>query len=385
MSTTHLLHCPKHRKPLPCAHCALVVAVSAPAVRPPILENINDIRNSIFGPTAVVTQQARPKKPEPVPPYRELIGLSHDALLGLFDKPIYVPGYKNVTTPKDKLEDKSELEKAAEALKERIKEVEALAKTRMVHWWKIHRPDEPRPDKNAFAVLKREDAAEIKKLKGELGEIREKLKNWDVREYSTRKIFTEIEIAFGEKFCITHREVEEEHGYFTVAVKNRGGDIAHVEMVGSVENPIGPEYTIDEYRKLLSLELGIGGTSEGWRCWENRVILQAIASGLVKPPADIVERYPALGGWMDRSVEDPDHELEENQLRMTGGASMGVGITIYSRGWRQNKHGRQLRQLESFDSTGQARGGTKGSADDCGGSDSYERFFSDDLESYDPR
>ena len=124
------------------------------------------------------------------------------------------------------------------------------------------------------------------------------------------------------------------------------------ELMVRGEKQIGDDYTIEGYRKVLQLDddaltyLTEGMTWDGWREWENKVILQAIKIGLIRPDQDLIGIYPGLGKYVSSyDAHDIDHSAEDKLALKTGGGQYG---TIYSAGVHVGRHRNYARKLEDF-------------------------------------
>jgi hypothetical protein len=110
---------------------------------------------------------------------------------------------------------------------------------------------------------------------------------------------------------------------------------------------------------------------QGWKQFENEIVLQAIGWGLIRPSKPLLKAHPSLGQYLNGIPVDDESEQDdpENALILkTGGAQ--VGGSIYSGGHRNMRQ----RPLESFDKRKPPRG--PGEPLEYGG-DRPDNFYSD--------
>jgi len=341
------------------------------------------------------------EKPKPLLVYRTILGLTRQNIADLFNAPVTAEVRVRL------LREKTAVEQLAAELTTRIQEVEARLVTRSAAWQKRHRNDDrlSRADRER---LKREDNAELKRLQSERGEYYQRLQHWgrDDRDYDGFRVEFR-DMLFEQKHPdIIYSETELVPGWTTLTeerrVRNASGGYDLVDrpflVCGAIRTTMNTRYSIENYRKLLSLGgdaltvLEDGMSWQDWDKWENGVILIAIAEGLFRHiDSEVLLRHPVLKkasiAWC--SEEEQDHEEETRQILHTGGASLGVGVSIYGKGWSYSKRSGQWtmkglsRFGSSFDADPSLRGRPGGSfhPNSAGG---VERS-SDDIESYDSR
>jgi len=418
--SAHLRNCPKHRRPLPCSHCAMVqtaapvvaepiaVPVAAPPERQLASQVYREKRDATTGAVIDVAADYKSEmglaqahkffgiKPKPekkfepaqkpmIESYRVLLGLDHAAVADVFDRPV---GNKIVTVTEMVLMDRQLVEQQKKNLQAEIAELKKLIDSRSVHMQKLHRPDDilPKADRER---LKREERAELSKKDSELRVLHVRLFHWekDPRNYVQSTAKKTVELLFGEAYPITHVDKTVEHGWYEAYEVGKRGGVTEFDICGALEVPVGGVYDVEGYRKLITLDAGaleqMSGDKNwrGWMIWENKVIEQAIRCGFFNPPEDIVKLHTGLNVWIPPDhPDDDDHEHERNLISKTG-SGLGVGTRIYSRGWQVGKHGNRQRPLESFDETARGRGVEKMSS---GEPDSFEPDANDDTDSYEP-
>lgn len=334
-------------------------------------------------------------KPKPPICYRDVLVLSRQDVVDLFDRPVTA----KVKVPI--LGDPSAVEQEIVNLKVKIKEAQELLVTRSAAWQKRNRPDDVLP-KNDRERLKREGQREFAELQTKVRELQARLRTWGTnKEDYVGKREEWIGMTFAEKHGanIILSEATPVYGWvpFTAEkkVRNINGGFDVVDVVqfdaGGLQREVDSRYNIENYKKLMSLgeaalEITANGmTWENWTRWENAAILVAITEGLVQPDMELVSRHPKLNRWeIVREVDEDDHEAERKIILKTGGGALG-GATIYSRGWRYGKRtGWTQRALESFDATGRVREKNSGGDYHDAGAANLRDHSNDDNESYVP-
>ena len=286
--------------------------------------------------------------PKPITSYRELLVMPRFEVADLFDAFVGV-------TNKDQqvLMERALVEAEASARKAEIEELKALLVTRSAQWQKLHRSDD-KLDKNARERLKREETITLRQKEVEWRTLRSRLLHWetDPRNYHTKSVL--VPVTFGEAFDITHQTIERDVEWVPDELRTPKDGVAYyTELMLMVERQIGDDYTVEGYRKVLQLDddallyLTEGMTWDGWREWENKVIIQAIVIGLIRPDKDLIEMYPGLGRYIPPDdPHDIDHSMEDKLALKTGGAQYGA--TIYSAGVHVGRHKNYARKLQDF-------------------------------------
>ena len=294
--------------------------------------------------------------------YRELLLLERDDIAAIFD---CVIEYRRPEKPS---------EEAIQRLQNEITELDALISTRSAAWQKRHRPNDPLGT-NDRTRLRREETKLRDKKKIELRELRAHMKRWQE--------IPPIPITFGEKYHITHRCVfSTDVDFFPDKLRTPAGqDPYYTEVLAHVETPVGDVYDINGYLKMLRLDgwallqqVEGGMTWRGWEEWENKVILQAITSGLIKPNLNLIEDYPGLGVYQPPLDPIEADETENTLIIKTGGAE--INGRIHGAGYRGESNNTR-RTLSDFNNTTQIKS--------PGGPDSpHVPDVGDDAESYAP-
>jgi len=301
--------------------------------------------------------------------YRELLLLERDHIAAIFD---CVIEYCRPVKPPEESWEKTYT--YIQRLQNEIAELDALILTRSAVWQKRHRPDDPL-ETNDRTRLRREETKLRDKKKIELRELRAHMKRWQETPL--------IPITFGEKYPITHRCVfSTDVDFFPDKLRTPAGqDPYYTEILGHIETPVGDVYDINGYLKMLRLDgwtlsqqVEGGMTWRGWEEWENKVILQAITSGLIKPNLNLIEDYPGLGVYQPPLDPIEADETENTLIIKTGGAE--INGRIRGAGYWGKNNNRQ-RKLSDFNNTTTMKGG---SAPDS----PYVPDISDDAESYAP-
>jgi hypothetical protein len=301
--------------------------------------------------------------------YRELLLLERDDIAAIFD---CVIEYRRPEKPPEESWEKTYT--YIQRLQNEITELDALILTRSAAWQKHHRPNDPLGT-NDRTRLKREETKLRDKKKIELRELRAHMKRWQETPL--------IPITFGENYPITHRCVfSTDVDFFPDKLRTpKGQDPYYTEILGHVETPVGDVYDINGYLKTLRLDgwtlsqqVEGGMTWRGWEEWENKVILQAITSGLIKPNLDLIKDYPGLGVYQPPLDPIEADETENTLIIKTGGAE--INGRIRGAGYR-GKSNNTRRTLSDFNNTTQIKS--------PGGPDSpYVPDVGDDAESYAP-
>ena len=244
--------------------------------------------------------------------YRELLMMERDTIVALFD---YIVEYIRPEKP---------TEGSIEKLQKEIADLEALILTRSAAYQKRHRADD-RLDKNSRERLKREEKKLRDKKKKELSEARACLRRW--QDTPT------VSVTFGEKYYIAHRSFSTDTKFKPDIIRTpKGWDPYYTEVLTDVHTFESGVYDIHEYQNML--KLGIAGAwcnddlpIEGWVEWENKVILQAIKCGLIKPNVDVLKNYPGLDVYVrpDDPIET-GHTAEKALIIKTGAAEIGGSV-----------------------------------------------------------
>lgn len=328
----------------------------------------------------LTTEEKLPEPTKPRPPlesYRELFQLSRRDIAELFVEPVAteeipIDGDRTLIAP-------TAVKERLATLEEEIGKAEDVRKTRSVIWWRRNLPDDDPPSKSGMEKLRRDDDRDIRKLKKERRELREKLQTWAEKpeNYIVAKKFETVDVLFYFKY------VNELPGtFYTTDVvwepeaERRSGDgVAY--MIGNYVNVQTPEpgdYTFSAYIMSLNLDPAIHMAPDHtswarWIEWENEVLLRAIKCGLVYANEHVARRYPFLRSRFSEPTRlgmphdgendiDIDYSHELRLIKKTGGGSLG-GASIYSRGSRGGKS----RRLEDFTATLAAGGYRSGAAE----------------------
>ena len=274
--------------------------------------------------------------------YRELLLLERDHIAAIFD---CIVEYHRPEKPPEESWGKTYT--YIQRLQEEITELDALILTRSAAWQKRHRPDDPLKTNDRLR-LKREETKLRDKKKIELRELRARMKRWQETPL--------IPVTFGEKYPITHQCVISHVDFFPDKLRApEGQDPYYTEILGRVEMPVGDVYNIAGYRKMLNLDEGAlsqqvegGMTWRGWEEWENKVILQAIESGLIKPNVALIKDYPGLGVYQ-RPLDPIEADETENALIIkTGGADINGRIRAAGYRGKSNNTRRKLTDFTDF-------------------------------------
>ena len=293
--------------------------------------------------------------------YRELLMIERDTIVALFD---YIVDYIRPEKPTEGL---------IERLQKEIADLEASILTRSSAWQKRHRADD-RLEKNDRERLKRQEMKECAKKKIELSEARACLRRWENTP--------PVSVTFGERFYTAHRRVISTDSRFVPDILRtpNGQEPYHTEVLTDFHTVEGGIYDIHGYKDFL--RLGVAAlrnklTLDGWIEWENKVILQAIKCGLIKPNVDVLKNYPGLDVYV-RPLDpiETDHTAEKVLIIKTGAAE--IGGNIRGAGWRGRSNNTQ-RALRDFNIP------LKSGAGNGGGPDSpLIPDFGGDSESYQP-
>jgi hypothetical protein len=309
------------------------------------------------------------KKPRPkIDSFRVLLGLDRAQVLALLDAVVE-------WAPESVLLPTTELEAQIKVVQAEIAELNALLETRTAMWQKFHRPDDQLP-KSDRERLKREESRQLDGKNAELRELRTRMRNWAANpaNYTPTGALT-APITFQKKYgnSLTYQATK-------IDYVDRLGEVA------PVETPIGPEYDVDGYRKLMALGVDAltlltdGYNWDGWRDFENVVIVKALEVGVLQPGDENLETTLKAAG-VEYVVDDVHAHPDKNQDAVaiqTGGSSHGG--RVLSRGVRFTRSGRcQVRGLESFDATLASSGSNDGDSDH-----NYVPDVGDDSEPYQP-
>lgn len=297
--------------------------------------------------------------------YRELLLLERDHIAAIFDCVI------EYQCPPAK-----PAEEAIRRLQNEIAELDALILTRSAAWQKRHRPDDPLETNDRIRLMRQEKALRDKK-RVELQELQACMKKWQE--------LPAIPITFGAKYPITHQcALRSDVDFFPDKLRTPiGQDPYYTEILGYTETLVGDAYDINGYRQMLRLDGWAltkqtkgGMTWRGWDEWENKVILQAVTLGLLKPRLDLIKDYPGLGGYQPAFDLGEPEENENALIIKTGGAE--INGRIRSAGYR-GKNNNVPRKLTDFvsDFTTQVKSPN-------GIGESYIPDTSDDADGYTP-
>src|SRR5260370_13829710 len=271
--------------------------------------------------------------------FREFFLMSRQSILALFDQVVrYEERFVEVKVLGDEA-DKAALESSIRELKERAEVLKEQIKSRSLRWLKKNQPDNVYPSKSDLQRLKYQDEKEVVECQGQRREKRQQMSDWetDIRNWLTITQFVEMPVVFGAKDPVSLTPVVKDLEYLPDTRK--GSEImTHTYM------KVGDPYDVDGYRALLSDDQNVW--DDGWREWENRVIVQAVEAGLIKPNREQIKRLGTKP--MDfLASEELDSDAEIELIKKTGGASMGLGMNVRGRG----KRGGKQRSLENFDAT----------------------------------
>lgn len=318
------------------------------------------------------------KGPRRIRSYRELLVMEHAEVAALLDA---VVGWREVEGPKI-LMDKAVLEGQASKLKEEITALKQSINTRSAAWQKANRPED-KLEKNDRERLKREETKQLYAKEVKWRGLRSRLLHWETdpqNRISTKEI---VPVLFEERYPITHRTIQRDVEFMPDQLRQpKDGVEYHTELLTYVDTAIGDEYDAEGYRKVIELDedallLTTDGMSwDGWREWENKVILQAITIGLIRPDNGLIELYPGLGVY--QGADDIELDTTENSLAVkTGGAVYGGGI--YSEGVYVGRHRNYARKLSDFTNAMdfvKPKGGSSGDESTDGG-DADESYSPD--------
>jgi hypothetical protein len=305
-----------------------------------------------------------PKKPSSLnfDCYRELLMIERDTIVDLFD---FIVEHIRPEKPTEGL---------IERLQKEIADLEALILTRSSAWQKRHRMDD-RLEKNDRERLKHQEKKECAKKKIELSEARACLRKWENTP--------PVSVTFGEKYWIPHRSFSTDTK-FKPDIKRtpKGWDPYDTEVLTDVHTFESGEYNIHEYKNMLKLGIAEAWRNDdlpisGWVEWENKVILQAIKCGLIKPNVDVLKNYPGLDIYVrpDDPIET-DHTAEKALIIKTGAAE--IGGSVRGAGYTGVSNNTK-RALQDFTGGPKNKGGN---AHPSG--DGFIPDFGDDSESYQP-
>jgi hypothetical protein len=319
------------------------------------MERLEQNARRTFGLPEPKTWKPREHKPRTkIESFREVLLLDRGYIADLFDKVI---GEEEKVTDVAVKTDRKKLERRADNLQKLIKRSNERIEGWSVRVLKLRRPDNI-PDKPAREEFKRAERKRLARFEAKLKEVRERLRNWetDPRNQQTRQQLVKVPVTFGEKYDIQHQEVKTEFKYVPGKLRTPSDGAEYwTEDPMYFDTPVGDEYEIYGYRALLKLgeeaELYLtnGMNLDGWREWENKVIEQAIYSGLIKPNMALLGLHPRLAKY-NPSPDSIEADTTEDALALkTGGANWNA--SIYSGGVRVGKHGNSQRALEDFGKT----------------------------------
>lgn len=292
--------------------------------------------------------------------YRELLMIERDTLVDLFD---CIVDYIRPEKPAEGL---------IERLQKEIADLEALILTRSSAWQKRHRMND-RLEKNDRERLKRQEKKLRDEKKKELLEARACLRRWQNTP--------PVAVTFGENY-IAHRRVISTDSRFVPDILRTptGQEPYFTEVLTDFRTVESGIYDIHGYKDFL--RLGDAAfrnklTLDGWVEWENKVILQAIKCGLIKPNVEVLKNYPGLDVYV--RPDDPfesDHTAEKALMIKTGAAEIGGSVRGAGYGGVSNNTKRALRDFTAGPKN------TGGNAHPSG--DGFIPDFGDDSESYQP-
>ena len=293
--------------------------------------------------------------------FTEILGITRQGLLDLLDTEI---GKENITVTdgtrlKETTLEKAQLTARTTALehisgriqetKEAIKASEALIASLSVHAMKHGMPGfEPRAKdddvltkKEVREQLKREERRVLDKLevtlsglrkqeklvKDDISNIQRRLETWGARSEDYEKVGTTIQVGvtFRERFKEPTEPIKDE----SVAYSNL--KLLGVTPTNSYVSLLSTEY--EALRMLSRSHLLL----RPWRRFENEVIRQAVAFGLLRPTEEQLRAHPSLKLPEESDVDevDTDHPEEESLILKTGGAQ--IGASIYGSGYNRRQ------------------------------------------------
>jgi hypothetical protein len=261
--------------------------------------------------------------------YRKLFMMERDTIVALFD---YIVDYIRPEKP---------TEGTVQKLQEEIAALEGSILTRSSAWQKRHRMDD-RLEKNDRERLKRQEKKLRDEKKKELLEARSCLRQWENTP--------PVSVTFGEKYYIAHRRVISTDSRFVPDILRtpKGQEPYFTEVLTDFRTVEGGIYDIHEYKNMLKLGIAAWCNDDlpidGWVGWENKVILQAIKCGLIKPNVEVLKNYPGLDVYV--RPDDPieiDATAENLLIIKTGGAEIGGNIRGAGYYGKSNNRPRALR------------------------------------------
>ena len=315
--------------------------------------------------------------------YREYLMMECSEVAALFDRPYEDPrGIVDI----EAFMDRGDLEREIKELKDKIDEQEQVIDSMSVRVQKAQiARGERQPDDILAPKIRRQyqrDAQrEIDKLKPALKELRHRLRNFetDVRNRITTKMSQVVHLRFadlpGDR--LSHQVWKMEPVWVRGELKQpEDGAPYYTTNMHYEYEQIGETYDIAGYRVFITLgpealsALDNGMTWPGWMQWENKILLEAIRLGIVKPNDAMLLILPELQVYVP-VLDEVEPDLTEDKLALKdGGASYGGSIR--SEGRRYNtKTGRiTTRKLSSFDKLPDRHSGGIGT-DDSGDGGSF--------------
>jgi hypothetical protein len=321
-----------------------------------------------------------------------VLGISRAQMVSLFEYPVTTEerlvGREKVLTDVSEIKNRiAEREAELTQKKTRITELKALIKEEketihsMSHWvQRLRRQPEdilPQPVREQYKREAKQNILNFKKQKRELEkELRisksniqilyDRMNNWGSNpdDYMSRPKFEMVRVLFHEKFRLPRLtfnnplSIPSGHEYprnddWFDPTDNEAGIAAYIQQV----------YLYDELdcQSVVWRE---------WRWFENSVIFQAMAWGLIKPSEEIAQKYkeklPAFRSALvvnsyqdeDDASDSDEDDTENTEIIRTGGATIGGGIR--GEGFRYSKTGRiRQRGLVTFDKDKGSAGGPK--------------------------
>jgi hypothetical protein len=423
--SSHLRHCPKHRKPRPCAHCALKPAAtpeSPVAPNPTVLEPMTSTTvPSDPAPDEISRMEAQARDslglstddllfngnkwsvapPAPAaarfPSIRKTLMLQPEDLIALFDEsPATKIGEHEVFEQVDFLVPPEMLQHRIKRLQKVIAASKAIIEGLSVRVMKLRRGKDNILDKATREKFKREKQALMAHCNAKLFRYRTALRSGNYREkiwcYQTKPVYFHEVVDD----CMTFTEYGE--AYYARDEDRTPYGVGY-KLTNLVRDIIATRiFDVSRYEVMTGLDnsaLYLMGVSEEeqkrtWanvHRWENCVIKAAVFHGVLRPRPDLVELL-GLMPFVQAALAATESEIEadetENALALkTGGACYGG--SIHTAGFRFRNGSYRRRSLESFDKSKPPAAGDEGAAEwgRDKGSDLYN--LSDHTDSYDPR
>jgi hypothetical protein len=293
--------CPHKKDPDDCFLCGTRPLPIEPIIDRPSVEELLRRATEFFG----LDRTIRPKRPagSKFVSYRQLLGLSHDDLVGWFSTTIKTT--TQIGNGQPVLKSSSRVERGIVRLEKKISREQAVIDSMSARAQKLERMPDDRLDAKTRESYKRQSRAEIKKHDTKLAALRVRLDDWPSNKENWAKTTRTVQVEIKFRECLYEKDQE-------------------YEAVVALQRPM----------------------TANWKQWENVVVRLAIQAGIYQPPVEIARKYRELSQKVKRELEQAD-DLSENALILkTGGAQ--IGGRIKSAGWIDEEGGSVRRQLESF-------------------------------------